>query len=151
MLILTVQILHEFGKHSVTSYLVIKHSLKAIRKSFFFLLRYNEVCHYDFTSYQSTGLAPVGHFTQMVWKGTKKFGIARVFKGDSQSKCVYVVARYSPKKVRGQEDDNIDKGRFTPAVCRLENKNGKGATLTQSKLHVHEQNNKRYPQTKGLK
>ena len=34
----------------------------------------------------------------------------------------------------GQEALNIDKGRFTPAVCRVENKNGKGATLTQSKF-----------------
>lgn len=34
----------------------------------------------------------------------------------------------------GQEEDNIDKGKFTPAVCRVENENGKGATLTQSKF-----------------
>ena len=92
------------------------------------------MCHYDFVSYQSTGSAPVGHFAQIVWKGSKKFGIAREFKGDSQTGCVYIVARYSPKKMSGQESENIDKGRFTPAVCRVQNKNAKGATLTQSKF-----------------
>ena len=75
----------------------------------------------------------MGHFDQIVWKSSKKFGIAREFRGDSKTGCVYVVARYSPKKMAGQELDNVDKGRFTPAVCRIESMNGKGATLTQSK------------------
>ena len=92
------------------------------------------MCHYDFATHQSTGSAPIGHFAQIVWKGSEKFGIAREFRGDSETGCVYIVARYSPKKMTGQEGDNIDKGTFTPAVCRIQNKDGKGATLTQSKL-----------------
>ena len=98
------------------------------------------MCHYDFSTYKSQSASSVGHFAQIVWKASDKFGIGRAFSNDKDSRCVFVVARYKPKgNVPGKESLNVEKGQFSPAVCRLEGttlKTGKGATLTQSKLGV---------------
>lgn len=45
-----------------------------------------------------------GHFTQVVWKGTSKLGIAKA----TSNGCTYVVARYSPSgNVRGRFPANV--------------------------------------------
>ena len=96
------------------------------------------MCHYDFVNHKATVAAPVGHFTQIVWKASEKFGVGRAFLYDKEGGCVFVVARYKrPGNVPGQALANVEKGQFSPAVCRperLSEKTGKGATLAQSKL-----------------
>lgn len=45
-----------------------------------------------------------GHFTQMVWKGTKEIGVGKAFSKDG----VYVVVHYHPGgNVMGQFKDNV--------------------------------------------
>ena len=62
----------------------------------------------------------------MVWKASTSFGIARAFSPNPQEKCVYVVARYKPKgNIKMQVMSNVEKGAFSPSVCRLE-----GTTVT---------------------
>lgn len=53
---------------------------------------YDEVSNYDFScpGYQPRS----GHFTQMVWKGSKEFGMGRAQTSDGQ--LTIVVARYRP-------------------------------------------------------
>ena len=53
---------------------------------------YNEVSQY---SYSPGGFSSAtGHFTQLVWKGSKKLGVGVAY--NSARTKVYVVARYSP-------------------------------------------------------
>ncbi|XP_044517021.1 Golgi-associated plant pathogenesis-related protein 1 isoform X1 [Gracilinanus agilis] len=52
---------------------------------------YSEIRNYD---YKSPGFTPEsGHFTAMIWKGTKKMGVGKASANDGSS---YVVARYFP-------------------------------------------------------
>ncbi|CAF2986205.1 unnamed protein product [Rotaria socialis] len=53
---------------------------------------YNEVQDYNFGSPGFS--SETGHFTQVVWKGTTKFGIGLAFSSDQRT--AYVVAQYSP-------------------------------------------------------
>lgn len=61
--------------------------------------RYDEICDYDFQDSKSNPGKVTGHFTQLVWKPTKEFGIGYATGVDNRDpgmKCVYVVARYKP-------------------------------------------------------
>jgi hypothetical protein len=56
------------------------------------LFRYKEVCNYDFARHRPKNKRKVtGHFTQLVWKTSLKFGIG---KAKSKNGCTYAVAHY---------------------------------------------------------
>ena len=67
-------------------------------------LWYDEIRDYDFTGgAKHTGV--VGHFTQVVWKGTSKVGMAKATAKDGS--C-YICANYSkPGNMRGSEKQNV--------------------------------------------
>ena len=74
------------------------------------LLRYDE--HRDY-NYNNGGFSmETGHFTQMVWKSSTKFGIAKATGISNGMKCTYVVARYLPAgNVSGQFKKNVGRRR----------------------------------------
>ncbi|OTF75628.1 hypothetical protein BLA29_009335 [Euroglyphus maynei] len=63
---------------------------------------YDEIHQYNFNS---PGFKPgIGHFTQVVWKGSKKLGIAFAKKGSS----IFVVANYDPPgNFQGEFKENV--------------------------------------------
>ena len=55
---------------------------------------YEEIKDYRYSKFKTRRIGrPIGHYTQMVWKSTKKVGIAYAV---SKKGSVYVVARYFP-------------------------------------------------------
>lgn len=64
---------------------------------------YDEVSMYNFNSHGfSSG---TGHFTQVVWRGSKKLGVAKVENNKGQ---VFVVANYDPPgNYQGQFEQNV--------------------------------------------
>ena len=79
--------------------------------------RYREVCDpgYDFLSAQP---GKAGHFTQVVWKGSKEFGIGRAAEMHNGLLCTYIVARYRPAgNFIGEFADNVPKGQFESHQC----------------------------------
>jgi uncharacterized protein YkwD len=60
---------------------------------------YGEEANYDYRTGTSKNGKKIGHFTQLVWKGSTKFGIAKA-SGKRKQKdgwySVWVVAQYSP-------------------------------------------------------
>ncbi|EDO40544.1 predicted protein [Nematostella vectensis] len=84
---------------------------------------YNEVCKYDFAS---GGPQPgANHFTQMVWKGSKKIGIGIAKKSEMTGTCAYVVVRYYPQgnfdPGDGAYTRNVQKGVFKFAFGNMLN------------------------------
>ena len=79
---------------------------------------YEEVKKYDFK--KSGFKSGTGHFTQVVWKGSKKLGMARARTPDERE--TYVVARYDPAgNMLGDFDKNVfpakqGRGRFDHAL-----------------------------------
>eukprot|EP00118_Oscarella_pearsei_P005177 m.23478 g.23478 ORF g.23478 m.23478 type:complete len:153 (+) comp28484_c0_seq2:113-571(+) len=68
---------------------------------------YNELKDYSFNnpSFQSN----TGHFTQVVWKGTKEFGIAKAVAKDGK---VYMVGNYKPPgNVMNQFGENVERAK----------------------------------------
>ena len=61
-----------------------------------------------------------GHFTQVVWKGTKELGIGRASKKNSKGMyCTYVVGRYkAPGNFKGKFQKEVAKGKFDKSVCK---------------------------------
>ena len=73
---------------------------------------YNEVSMYNYDSGQSSGVT--GHFTQLVWKASKKLGIGLGEGG----KGSFTVGRYMPRGNSGDYKGNV--GRKTgEGRCRL--------------------------------
>ncbi|XP_068750095.1 ectin-like isoform X2 [Montipora capricornis] len=51
---------------------------------------------------------PYGHFTQVVWKGTTKVGVAITTKGEAPYIETFIVARYSPQgNMLGRFEENV--------------------------------------------
>lgn len=74
---------------------------------------YSEIKDWVFTSSKSNG-GVTGHFTQVVWKGTKKIGVGfqvgknKVKMGGHDMTVVYVVGRYDPPgNMQGAYADNV--------------------------------------------
>lgn len=81
------------------------------------ICRYREVCDpgYDFVSAQPEN---AGHFSQVVWKASKEFGIGRAAEMHNGLLCTYIVARYRPAgNFLGEFRDNVQQGRFTSSRC----------------------------------
>lgn len=57
---------------------------------------YSENRNYDYYSGDSSNGGDIGYFTQLVWKNTRKFGIARATGRDGDLYCTWVVGRYLP-------------------------------------------------------
>ncbi|KAL9952266.1 hypothetical protein ACROYT_G039492 [Oculina patagonica] len=79
---------------------------------------YDEVCQYDFDNpgYSSA----VGHFTQVVWKGSTELGIGKYTGQDGDWTCTYIVARYKPTgniNTAQYFSDNVKKGSFSSSYC----------------------------------
>lgn len=68
-------------------------------KYLFFISRYSEINDYSYSQAGTKNGYPVGHFTQLVWRDTTKFGIG-VAVGDSikykqyGNKQTFIVAKY---------------------------------------------------------
>lgn len=71
---------------------------------------YDEVSMYNFNSHGfSSG---TGHFTQVVWRGSKKLGVAKVENNKGQ---VFVVANYDPPgNYQGQFEQNVPRAGAAP-------------------------------------
>lgn len=70
---------------------------------------YDEINVYDFS--QGGFSSATGHFTQLVWKDSRKLGAGVAFNSDRTKH--YVVARYTPSgNYRGQYQENV-----VPANC----------------------------------
>ena len=52
---------------------------------------YDEIKDYDFRTCDTKNGRPIGHFTQLIWKGTNKVGLGMARNKDNN---VYVVANY---------------------------------------------------------
>ncbi len=82
------------------------------------LFRYGEVCNpgYNFGSSGFSG--GTGHFTQVVWKGSKELGIG-MGKGEQNGMyCTYVVGRYRPAgNMMGDFEKQVKKGSFKESIC----------------------------------
>ena len=64
-----------------------------------FTFRYNEIKDYSFTTHKSTNGKAIGHFTQMVWKGSRKVGYgyaAQQHPNYPTNRIIIIVAKYSP-------------------------------------------------------
>merc|ERR1711971_1264935 len=65
---------------------------------------YSEIKDYTYGKEPSTGGSEIGHFTQVVWKGSTEVGVGVAQEGST----VVVVANYSPPgNVRGQYAENV--------------------------------------------
>ena len=97
---------------------------------------------YNFKS--NIAASGTGHFSQVVWKSTKKIGIAKQTRMHGNMKCTYIVARYSPAgNVHDEYDKNVEKGNFDDSVCK---------ELMQDLMRFQERNEKLIPQLEsGLK
>ncbi len=65
---------------------------------------YSEIKYYDFN--QGGFSMQTGHFTQLVWKDTKKVGAGLAYNGDRTK--AYVVAQYAPPgNYEGEYEENV--------------------------------------------
>ena len=82
-----------------------------------------------------------GHFTQVVWKSTKKIGIAKQTRMHGGLKCTYIVARYSPEgNIHEDFEKNVEKGNFNETVC---------SELKHDLLKFQQRNEKFVPHVEG--
>ena len=88
--------------------------------SWFWLLRYSTVCHWDFNN--PTPITDKGKpFTRLIWKTTQQMGMGRsTFQVDNFN-CTVVVARYSPYVNALDFSENVPRGHFSPTVCQYKN------------------------------
>lgn len=78
---------------------------------------YNEISLYDWKKDSPSNIKAVGHFTQQVWKSTKKvgYGHAKNERCSSSGPQLFVVARYSPS------GNNVFPGMFKKNVLPRKN------------------------------
>lgn len=83
---------------------------------------YAEIVDYDFTAADGYAGRTVGHFTQLAWKGTTKFGAARAFGKGPKYYETYIVGVFSPPgNYSGQYAANVvapTQGQDNNAVLR---------------------------------
>mmetsp|Transcript_124482 Transcript_124482/g.220564 ORF Transcript_124482/g.220564 Transcript_124482/m.220564 type:complete len:91 (-) Transcript_124482:36-308(-) len=67
---------------------------------------YSEVDKYDFDN-PGFGMG-TGHFTQLVWKSTKKVGMAKVVGESHGMTAIWIAANYSPAgNMQGAFENNV--------------------------------------------
>ena len=67
-----------------------------------FFIRYGEEKNYNYVTGNGTGL--IGHFTQVVWKGSEKVGVGIATSGPN----TWIVAKYAPAgNVLGKYVSNV--------------------------------------------
>ena len=87
--------------------------------------RYDEVCEYNFD--QPKAVPSTGHFTEIVWSGSRKLGVGYAVGKNAKFpgyECVYVVGRYKPAGniIGGQRlKVNVKRGSFNGAYCQRRN------------------------------
>lgn len=70
---------------------------------------------YDFVAAQA---GKAGHFTQVVWKDSKEFGIGRAAEMHNGLLCTYIVARYRPAgNFINEFAENVPRGNFHSQQC----------------------------------
>lgn len=95
---------------------------KCIDTTFIDFFRYDEVCQYNFD--KPNTIPSTGHFTEIVWSGTKKLGVGYAVgknAGFPGYECVYVVGRYKPAGniIGGRRlQMNVKRGSFNRAYCQ---------------------------------
>ncbi|KAM7442049.1 hypothetical protein ABFA07_008966 [Porites harrisoni] len=83
---------------------------------------YDEVCQYNFDDPKA--VPKTGHFTEVVWSGSKNLGIGHAVGKNPEIpgyECVYVVGRYKPAGniIGGQRlKMNVKKGKFNADYCQ---------------------------------
>ena len=117
--------------------------------------RYDEMCDYNFQESKSNSGKVTGHFTQLVWKPTKEFGIGYatgVDNHDPDMKCVYVVARYKPagniigkfsSSVGGhlsEDDTSCSKRASQPQLETLNNRRLSPTLFPEQRANMYEYN-----------
>ena len=75
--------------------------------------RYNEKSDYNY-GYPGYSDA-TGHFTQVIWKGSKRLGIGKArgkfYSGGTYYDCDFIVARYLPRgNIAGAFPENVQRG-----------------------------------------
>ena len=71
---------------------------------------YNEIKDYNFDDLASNATKTIGHFTQLVWKGSTKIGAGRVYGKSTDGKWfeTYIVVNFTPAgNVTGAYKDNV--------------------------------------------
>ena len=69
---------------------------------------YKELENYDYQTGQSLNSQPVGHFTQLVWKGSTRLGCGAAHKTEGDMIKAYVVCQYAPAgNMLGQYTVNV--------------------------------------------
>ena len=59
-----------------------------------------------------------GHFTQVVWKGSKELGIGKATGKKNGMYCTYIVGRYRPPgNFQGKFQQNVARGSFNKDIC----------------------------------
>lgn len=80
---------------------------------------YDEVCSPGYNFDQGSFSGGTGHFTQVVWKGSKQLGIGTAEGTKHGLKCVYVVGRYNPPgNWQGEFQENVPRGNFDESYCQ---------------------------------
>ena len=86
-----------------------------IYSEFLLHIRYNENKYYDYYNGVSTTGDDIGHFTQVVWKGSSRLGVGKArgwayIQGQWWDNCDFIVARYSPAgNVKGRYQSNVQR------------------------------------------
>lgn len=78
--------------------------------------RYDEVCKYNFNrpGYSDA----TGHFTQLIWKGSRELGVGTATGRKRGMNCLYVVYRYKDTgNMRGAFESNAVRGSFRNSYC----------------------------------
>lgn len=71
------------------------------------------MCYPGYCFKQSTICSGTSHFSQVVWAGSKKLGMAKVVREQNGLRCTYVVARYGPTgNVNTGFSKNVKEGTF---------------------------------------
>lgn len=98
------------------------------------------MCNYDYKKHDSiSSPKPTGHFTQVVWKSTKEFGIGKAYSTDNNAEeCIFIVARYMPAgNIVGSESANIERGTNDRQFCGSDFAASNGGSAKEAILVGH--------------
>ena len=81
--------------------------------------RYREVCDTKYRFDTENGAQKAGHFTQVVWKGSKDLGVGVAIREKKPKlTCAFVVTRYrNAGNILGLFTEKVQKGSFDKSIC----------------------------------